>query len=318
MRKSLTTILFALAVVLPNEITAQTLTKNSAYQNYINRYASMAHDQMLRHGIPASIILAQGLLESGAGQSMLATKANNHFGIKVTSDWTGDYILRDDDRPNEKFRVYHSAAESYEDHSRFLKRSRYQRLYNLSITDYKGWAQGLKDCGYATSPTYAANLINIIELYGLQNYDSSRMPGGGLEQELPAQSYVGNIATTAAHHIRGIQDIIRFCNGSRYIIAQPGETWELLSKYYGISARKLRNINEMPKNMQPAAGDVIYLDTKSSKAAKAFKKKYHVVKLGESVYTISQTYGMKMKTLYKLNKLTPDYTPRAGDHIRLR
>lgn len=299
--------------------TAQSMQKNSAYMNYIAQYAEMARDQMKRHGIPASITLAQGLLESAAGQSLLARKANNHFGIKVTSEWRGKFILRDDDKPNEQFRAYGSVAESFEDHSLFLKRPRYQQLFSLSTTDYQGWAIGLKSCGYATSPTYASNLINIIELYALYQYDR---PDGQIPiipmGSLPAENINGAVVDQTTMHVRGIQDIVRFCNGSRYVILQPGETIELLSKYYGISVRKLRKMNELPKGIVLAPGDIIYLDYKSSKAAKVFKKHYHVVKSGESIYSISQYYGMKMKTLYKLNKLTPDYRPRPGDYIRLR
>lgn len=320
MRKISAILLAILAAILAAPTAkAQSLQKNSVYQSYIEQYASMARDQMKRHGIPASITLAQGLLESAAGQSILARKANNHFGIKVTSDWRGDYMLRDDDRPNEQFRKYRSAAESYEDHSLFLKRSRYQSLFCIPITDYQGWANGLKTCGYATSPTYATNLINIIELYALYQYDR---PDGQMPivpvGTMPAENISGAVISPTSPYVRGIQDIIRFCNGSRYVILQQGETLALLSKYYGISERKLRKINELPKRVEPSPGDVIYLDTKSTRAAKVFKKHYHVVKPGESIYSISQYYGMKMKTLYKLNKLTPEYTPRPGDHLRLR
>ncbi len=129
-----------------------TKAQNSDYQRYIERYASLAVDQMHRHKIPASITLAQGLLESGAGKGDLARRANNHFGIKVGGSWTGPYILKDDDARNEKFRVYGSVKESYEDHSLFLKKPRYASLFNLKMTDYKAWAHGLKRCGYATNP----------------------------------------------------------------------------------------------------------------------------------------------------------------------
>lgn len=321
MRKYLILLFLVFAAVVPCETAAQSLKRNSTFQAYIDKYVGMAMDQMQRYGIPASITLAQGLLESGAGQSMLAVKANNHFGIKVTTDWTGKYILRDDDKPNEKFRVYSSPAESYEDHSLFLKRRRYQQLYSLSPTDYKGWARGLKDCGYATSSSYATNLINIIELYELYRYDTGELPtylastDGCVSAGL---SSTGTAIRAAGTQIRGIQDIIHFCNGSRFVIAQPGDTWELLSKYYGISLRKLRKINELPKGILLNPGDIVFLDTKSTKADKIYKKRYHVVRLGESIYSISQTYGMKMKTLYKVNKLSTDYMPRPGDNLRLR
>ena len=148
---------------------------NKTYQAYFDSYKDVAIGQMLQYGIPASITLAQGVLESGAGQSELARKSNNHFGIKCNG-WTGRKVYHDDDELGECFRAYDNALDSYVDHSLFLRNSqRYSRLFTLKKTDYKGWAKGLKACGYATSPTYASRLIEIIELYGLDQYDK----GGG-------------------------------------------------------------------------------------------------------------------------------------------
>ena len=147
---------------------------NQSYQTYINQYKDLAIEQMLRYRIPASITLAQGLFESRAGQSDLARQGNNHFGIKC-HNWTGPTQYHDDDAHGECFRVYQDAKESYEDHSRFLaKQPRYSRLFSLNTTDYKGWAHGLKSCGYATNPQYANKLIQIIELYRLQDYDKAK------------------------------------------------------------------------------------------------------------------------------------------------
>jgi flagellum-specific peptidoglycan hydrolase FlgJ len=148
---------------------------NSRYQAYIDQYKDIAIEEMLRYGIPASITLAQGLLESGAGQSTLAVKGNNHFGIKCHNGWTGPTMLKDDDRKDDCFRVYSSPYESYEDHSKFLASSqRYRSLFSLKTTDYKGWARGLKAAGYATNPVYAQSLIDIIERYGLYQYDNAK------------------------------------------------------------------------------------------------------------------------------------------------
>lgn len=309
---------FVLSLFLCTTAVAQRV--QPAYQEYIATYAPLAVDQMKRHGIPASITLAQGLLESAAGRSTLAIHAKNHFGIKVTSDWTGSHMLRDDDRPNEKFRVYRSVAESYEDHSLFLKRTRYQSLFSLPLRDYKGWARGLKACGYATSPTYADNLINIIELYQLHQWDNGNVQLPIYQRGATAAENVpGTYAsTTGGSAITGIHDIVRFCNGARYVVAQAGDTWERVGRYYGISARKLKKINELPSSAQLSPGDIVYLDSKSSKAAKPLKHKYHVVAVGESMHYISQRYGIKLKTLYKKNKLTPNYSPRPGDQLLLR
>ena len=152
------------------------VAQNSLYEQYINRYSSMAVDQMNRYRIPASITLAQGLLESSAGTSRLARQGNNHFGIKCGGSWRGRYMLVNDDAPNERFRVYSSVRESYEDHSRFLTENRrYAGLFRLSTTDYKGWAHGLKSAGYATNPRYASLLINVIEKYDLTRADTRAM-----------------------------------------------------------------------------------------------------------------------------------------------
>ncbi|MBR4649563.1 MAG: glucosaminidase domain-containing protein, partial [Bacteroidaceae bacterium] len=155
---------------------AVAMAQNAKYQAYISKFRDLAIAQMREHNIPASITMAQGLLESGAGTSLLAVKGHNHFGIKAHNDWTGPVMLRNDDAPNEKFRVYARDEQSYEDHSLFLRRGkRYASLFNLSITDYKGWAHGLKAAGYATSPTYAAKLIQIIEDYNLTELDQAAL-----------------------------------------------------------------------------------------------------------------------------------------------
>lgn len=322
----LTVALLALSSILPS--VAQ-MRQNTTYQRYIATYAGMAQDQMRRYGIPASVTLSQGLLESAAGQSTLAITANNHFGIKVGSGWTGPYVLRDDDKPNEKFRKYSSVAESYEDHSLFLKNnSRYSNLFSLSTTDYKGWAKGLKACGYATSSTYAQNLINIIELYSLHQYDT----GGKGKRSSTTGSVSHQVRNTGAASVMenrdygavpgtkagSISDLIHFCNGKRYVIVQPGETWRSLSRWYGISASKLRKRNEYPEGVEPTPGTPIYLDKKATRAAKAMKGRFHEVQPGESLHSISQMYGMKMKTLYKVNELPWGYAPKVGDRLLLR
>lgn len=144
---------------------AQTL--NQDYIAYIEKYKQAAVNQELTHKIPACITLAQGLLESGAGKSELAVQANNHFGIKCHNTWTGETYTHNDETLNECFRKYASAEESFEDHAIFLEKPRYQKLFELEITDYKGWARGLKECGYATDVNYAPKLIKIIEDYDL-------------------------------------------------------------------------------------------------------------------------------------------------------
>lgn len=279
------------------------------YLNYIEKYKYIAVDQMLRYKIPASITLAQGLLESGAGASSLAREANNHFGIKCGRAWTGPYVLRDDDARNEKFRKYRSAEESYEDHSRFLKQARYSSLFKLSMKDYKGWAHGLKRCGYATNPRYGNLLVDLIERYDLSrfdNYTSSRSL-----VDYSRIDYDLNRESIAAH-------LVYRNNENYYVIAQDGDTFELISEETGVSARDIRKYNELPKGYRLKAGDVLYLERKRKKAAKKYKAIPHVVCAGESMYSISQKYGIRLKSLYSMNKLSAGYSIQVGDRLRIR
>ncbi len=276
-------------------IFAITTSAQSAYHKYIDTYADMAVEQMRKYKIPASITLAQGLLESGAGQSKLAKKANNHFGIKKGMNWSGPTVKHDDDKRNEKFRKYKSVKESYEDHSRFLtKGQRYAFLFDYQITDYKSWAHGLKKAGYATNPQYAYQLIDVIERYKLYRYDLSN----------------------------GNPDVWRYtmnkCNDRYYIVAQEGDTYKSISKIFDVSRRKLRKYNEVGKSHQLKAGTIVFLQKKRKKAHKSLKGHMHVIQPGESLHHISQMYGMRVKTLYKLNDLTEDYVLQIGSILRIR
>ena len=280
--------------------------RNSAYEAYIDKYKDIAIEQMKEHHIPASITLAQGLLESGAGMSELARRSNNHFGIKCHDDWKGKRTYHDDDRRNDCFRVYSSVRDSYEDHSRFLLRPRYSRLFQLDQRDYKGWARGLKACGYATLPTYADRLIGIIELYELYRFDKK---GGG-------KSYVAI----------GNQHQLYLINNLDCVIAREGDTWENLSKELKqrgirISARKLRKYNEAPtKYFFPSAGTPIFLQKKLKHADRdKYPKGYwHHIQPGESMYSIAQQYGVRIKYLYKMNFRPANYVPQPGDLLRVR
>ena len=278
---------------------------NSAYQIYIDQYKDLAIEQMLHYNIPASITLAQGLLESAAGRSDLTKSGNNHFGIKCHG-WNGRRTYHDDDEAGECFRAYDNAKQSYEDHSKFLStQSRYARLFNLSRTDYKGWAKGLKQCGYATNPQYASKLIQIIEFYNLSKYDK-------------ATSYDRFMAHHAAEDRPGPDGnfhIIKAYNNNYYVIAKSGDTFKGLAKELGISARKLAKYNERSRKDILAQGDVVYLKKKRSKATKQYKNRLHVVKANESMYSIAQKYGIRLKSLYKKNGLTPEYQIQVGDRL---
>lgn len=283
---------------------------NQAYQTYINQYKDLAIEQMLKYRIPASITLAQGLFESAAGRSSLVKQGNNHFGIKC-HDWTGPRQYHDDDAKGECFRVYSDARGSYEDHSKFLARQpRYAQLFKLKLGDYKGWARGLKACGYATNPQYASKLIQIIELYQLNKFDKAK------RYDRFMASHSGTDQPTRGD---GMLHPIHAFNKNYYLIARDGDTFKSIAKEVGISWRKLAKYNERDKRSKLTSGDIIFLKKKRKKAPKQFKKQPHIVKTGESMYSISQKYGVRLKNLYKMNHLDPAYYQiKAGDKIRVR
>lgn len=281
---------------------------NSRYQAYIDKYKDLAIAEMLKYDIPASITLAQGLLESGAGMSELALKSNNHFGIKC-HDWRGATTRHTDDKENECFRAYDDVYESYEDHSQFLtSQPRYKSLFKLKRTDYKGWARGLKRCGYATNPAYANQLIDIIELYKLHEFDRATK----YDRFMVDRSEVKGIAPGTNLHQ------IYVYNNNYYLTVRPGDTFKSIGKEVGISYKKIAKYNERDKDDSLVPGEVIYLKKKQKKADKVYKNRPHRIKAGESMYSIAQYYGIRTESLYKMNKLSPDYTIKVGDYLRVR
>lgn len=281
---------------------------NQTYQLYINQYKDLAIREMLQYRIPASITLAQAVFESGAGRSRLARLGNNHFGIKC-HDWTGRTIAEDDDALGECFRAYDHPLQSFEDHSKFLvNSSRYRRLFSLSMQDYRGWAHGLKACGYATNPRYAHKLIELIELYKLYVYDSARSYDHAMVE------YSGN--QTVINQAKPLHPIAIF-NKNYYIRARRGDTFKLIGEEIGVSYKKIAKYNERDKDDALTEGEIIFLKKKRKKAPKAFKNRPHVVKNGESLYVIAQIYGMRLSSLYKLNDFTPDHTIHVGDVVRV-
>lgn len=280
---------------------------NQAYQQYINQYKDLAIEQMHKYRIPASITLAQGVFESGAGRSELARRSNNHFGIKCHG-WTGSKTYHTDDAPNECFRVYRNVHDSYEDHSRFLVNgSRYRNLFRLSVTDYKGWARGLKAAGYATNPKYADRLIEIIQLYRLYEYDRAK----GYDKFLARHSKDKSVNGQLLHSVYEF-------NKNYYIKARTGDTFRSIAKEVGISYRSLARYNERDRRDILTEGDIIYLKKKQTKAPKTYKGRLHYVRDGESMYSISQLYGIRLKNLYKMNRLSPYYQIKVGDKLRIR
>lgn len=244
--------------------------------DYINRYSQIAVEKMREHRIPASITLAQGILESGAGQSELAKKSNNHFGIKCHNDWTGERVYHDDDEKQECFRKYSKPELSYEDHSQFLKKKRYESLFELNVTDYKGWAKGLKACGYATAKDYAERLIDLIETYDLQQYDQIALgklptdvitPGDKTDKKDKViepivnnevkylkNSSMGTIPVCDTHFVRK--------DGKRdAVVAQRGDSYESVADEFGLRKWQIRRYNKIKRgdNARPNEGDLIYI-----------------------------------------------------------
>ena len=280
---------------------------NERYQQYINQYKDIAIEQMLKWKIPASITLAQGRFESGAGQSELAVKGNNHFGIKCNG-WEGRKVYHDDDARNECFRAYDNVFESYEDHSRFLANGRrYASLFELSTTDYKGWAKGLKAAGYATNPQYANKLIEIIQLYKLYEYDHAKSYDRFMTEH------------TKDHKVDGYPlHPIKIFNKNYYIIARPNDSFRSIGEEVGISYRKIAKYNERNSKDRLENGEIIWLKKKQRKAPKDYKNYLHYVRQGESMYSIAQKYGIRLKNLYKMNHMSPDDDIRIGQGLRLR
>jgi len=296
-----------LILITSTQVFAQ-MKWNQRYQNYIDQYKDLAIEEMMKWKIPASITLAQGIFESGAGMSDLARKGNNHFGIKCHG-WQGRSVYHDDDEEGECFRAYDNANQSYEDHSRFLARSqRYSRLFKLKMTDYRGWAHGLKACGYATNPRYAYKLIELIELYKLYQYDNARS----------YDKFMAKHSGSDQPAIRGgLLHPIHIYNDNYYLYAREGDTFRLIGEEVEISYRQLARYNERNKNDVLHKGDIVYLKKKRKKAEKQFKNRPHTVKPGESMYGISQMYGIRLKSLYKKNKLSADYQIRVGDKLKV-
>ena len=298
-------ILRTAVVILPFLLVSCSVTKQTApsysggkdaYSAYISKYSDLAVDQMKQYGIPASITLAQGLLESDAGRSTLATKCNNHFGIKCHNDWKGRKMYHDDDERQECFRCYSSPEDSYRDHSLFLANgARYKSLFKLGTTDYKGWAKGLKAAGYATSPTYANKLIELIERYGLDRYDGKngvRLKPG----QIPHQPLL--------------------VNGQRCVRLREGETLKDIAREYGMQLSMLRRFNEVDRKFTPPVGTLIFLERKKSRADREHRT--YVVRKGDSLWSISQQFGVRMNPLASRNRLGDDNPLTVGMTLILR
>ena len=321
---------FVLLTVLP----AQAQVRQTR-EEYINKYKKIAVAHMERYGIPASITLAQGILESDCGNSWLSQASNNHFGIKCKRNWTGDVVYYDDDEKGECFRSYPSVEASYQDHAEFLdSQPRYDSLFSYAPNDYKSWARGLKAAGYATAPDYAQRLIRIIEeskLYLLDREDGLTIYGaqtGHLTDDwFSGQSNVDQAAAIASGAVdpddyrvtvnahKGYN--VYRTNGVNYILAHDGDTFEKISRDFRISARNLRKFNDLKdKKAQPLTGGVVYIERK--------KKRWegnahtHICRQDETAYAVGQSYAIRTRSIEKLNRLKPGSTLEKGQQIRIK
>jgi flagellum-specific peptidoglycan hydrolase FlgJ len=308
---------------------------------YIDTYKDIAISEMKRTGVPASITLAQGMLESDFGRSRLSKEGNNHFGIKCHNGWDGATIYHDDDKKNDCFRRYTNPKESYSDHSDFLKSgSRYSFLFNLPPTDYKAWAHGLKKAGYATNPNYANLLIKNIEDYQLyvfdqalsaqkakKNKDNTKSNSGRAEElkELKGPDNVSAMnkpdeAPLLASVDEGViiarPERIKENNRIQYIIVKDGDTVEKLEKEFGLLKWELLRYNELEQGFRPEPGQILYLQPKREKAEAG--KEYYTVSRGDTYYMISQKFGIKLRSLYQMNRVSEDAEPKPGEKIWLR
>lgn len=322
------TLIFELLFCCAVNINAQS---SSDILSYISQYKQIALEQEKQYGIPASITLAQGILESGAGKSMLTRNANNHFGIKAFGGWTGPiYLAWDDEVQKSRFRSYSSAKESFIDHSRFLKNnSRYNDLFSKSIYDYRAWAIGLQKAGYATSGTYAKGLIGLIDAYRLYAINGGVKLRAGktvtitqvVTSEVPAfdpdcimsdneiSEEENEIATIIKRFVVEVNDV-------RCTLLYPGENIASISLKYDIPQYKILEYNEVSDESSINEGDIVYLQKKKSKYTGI--QDYYRVKPDDTLYSISQQFGIKMASLAKMNDKDLFTHLQEGERLKLK
>lgn len=292
-------------------------SKTRITKEYINKYKGIAIKEMQRYKIPASITLAQGILESGSGRGRLARRANNHFGIKCHQGWKGKTIRQNDDARHECFRKYKNPKDSYKDHSKFLRgEDRYAFLFKYPITDYKDWAYGLKRAGYATNPHYPELLISLIQRYKLYKYDKAepgkyRVPGeytGAYLEPRPENFALGGTNVNNRPYYLN--------NGKKLVIVKDGDTFKHIAQDFEISLGRLLRYNDVNRHFTLHPGDIIYLQKKARRAEKMYP--YHIVKEGETLWEISQLYGIRLSKLRSRNNLPKRYQPPVGTRLKLR
>ncbi len=327
---------FAAAPAAPAQQRAAAKKTRQTREEYIERYKHIAIDQMERYGIPASITMAQGILESDCGNSTLSVSSNNHFGIKCKRDWTGGKVYHDDDEKGECFRAYPTVEASYADHAEFLDRQpRYEALFSYRSDDYRSWAHGLKQAGYATAPDYAQRLIRIIEesqLYLLDRPDGGKLyanRNGGSNTATGDEWFAdqGSVAPAAAGTIDPDNYRVALTshngynvyatNGVRYVLAGKGDSFDKIGRAFRLSARALRRFNDIDDaKAEPMTGEVIYIERKKNRWEGS--EYCHICREGETAYAVAQTYGLRMKAVVKMNRLKQRTTLAAGEQLRIR
>ena len=299
-------------------------------EEYVERYKAIAIAHMERYGIPASITMAQGILESDSGNSRLSTSSNNHFGIKCKKSWRGDRVFHDDDAKGECFRAYPSVEASYQDHADFLDQSpRYDSLFAYPSDDYRSWARGLKACGYATAPDYAERLVKIIEsmkLYLLDKENGGKIymaakrananTEGWFESNTasPDEQINPNAFRVTVNSHKGYG--IYRSNHTFYVVAKEGDTYQTIGEVFHISARTLEKFNDVAKGAQLHKGDIVYIERKKTQWLGNVMQ--HKVVREENLYSLSQSYGIRLKSLMKLNHLREGNDVKKGEIIRLK
>lgn len=307
-----------------SEVTAPTVRPGTPEARYLEKYSAIAVIEMKRTGVPASITLAQGMLESDYGRSRLASVGNNHFGIKCHNGWKGETIYHNDDKRNDCFRQYSDAEESFRDHSDFIKNgSRYSFLFSLSPYDYKSWAHGLKQAGYATNPQYAFLIIKKIEENHLEIFDRGYTASSEVTRKDPPKVRIETTSEneTIAQSSSNTNVIVRAPrvrenNRVQYIIVKDGDTIEKIEKEFKLLKWEIVKYNELPENFKLTPGQILYLQPKREKAEPG--KEFYTTMEGDTMYSISQKFGVKVKSIYEMNRLEKGAEPKPGSKLWLR
>lgn len=300
-------------------------------EEYVERYKHIAVAHMERYGIPASITMAQGILESDSGNSNLSKESNNHFGIKCKKSWKGERVYHDDDAKGECFRAYPTVEHSYADHAEFLDSSpRYDSLFAYASNDYRSWARGLKAAGYATAPDYAERLIKIIEsmrLYQLDQEDGAAIYSSAKNAKANSEKWFEQHSTAESENLIN-PDAYRVTinshkgykvyrtNQTCYVVAKEGDTYSSIGKLFDIGEKMLRKFNDVSKTSPLAKGDIVYIERK--KDAWLGNVRQHTVRRNETLHSLSQSYGIRLPRLAKLNHLKQTSEIEAGQIVKLR